>query len=109
MTQTQNSSDKIRLSYTFMEMWRRGKINEALDMYYHRNMPLPFKTIEEALEWPQLRQRKRIAHLWNPLSKSFGRPRAPGFPIKFSEVEEDYGAGAPIPGEHTKVVLSYLS
>lgn len=29
--------NKVRLSYSFMEMWRRGRINEALDAYYHRN------------------------------------------------------------------------
>ncbi len=91
--------------------WTQQHTTQAvIDALNAREIPCsPVRTIEEALEWPQLRQRKMISHLWNPLSKSFVRPRAPGFPIKFSEVEEDYGAGAPIPGEHTKNVLAQLA
>lgn len=37
MELTPEQLKKIRLSYTFLETWRRGKIAEALDMYYHRN------------------------------------------------------------------------
>jgi len=37
MTNQEKQSNKVRLSYTFMEAWRRGKIAEALDMYFHRN------------------------------------------------------------------------
>ena len=30
------STQQIRLSYTLLELWRRGQINQALDMYFRR-------------------------------------------------------------------------
>lgn len=73
-------ANKIRLSYTFMEMWRRGKIKEAIDMYYHRNQiePTPQmiagKQLHEELEasvkntkaWPT---RFSSIKLNNPISE----------------------------------------
>lgn len=41
MNPNPDASNKIRLSYSFMEEWRRGNINNALNMYFHRNVIEP--------------------------------------------------------------------
>ncbi len=96
---------------SIVSSWTTQHTTQAvIDALNAREIPCsPVRTIEQALEWPQLRQRNMISHLWNPLSQSFVRPRAPGFPIKFSEIDEGYAAGAPVPGEHTKEVLARLA
>ena len=69
----------------------------------------PVRTIEEAINWSQLREREMITSLHNPLSNSTIDASGPGFPIKFSKTPGNYNEPAPLPGLHTEEILHQLA
>lgn len=84
--------------------------NDALKKLNAKKIPCaPVRTIQEAIKWEQLQERKMISALTNPLSKSIVSASGPGFPIKFSKTPGDYDSPSPIPGEHTEDILGSLA
>lgn len=82
----------------------------ALGKLNAKNIPCaPVRTIQEAIKWEQLQERKMISGLINPLSKSTVSALGPGFPIKFSKTPANYDSPSPIPGEHTEDILGSLA
>jgi len=82
----------------------------ALGKLNAKNIPCaPVRTIQEAIKWEQLQERKMISGLINPLSKSTVSALGPGFPIKFSKTPANYDTPSPIPGEHTEDILGSLA
>jgi len=82
----------------------------ALEKLNVKNIPCaPVRTIQEAIKWEQLQERKMISDLINPLSKSTVSASGPGFPIKFSKTPANYDIPSPIPGEHTEDILGSLA
>ena len=64
------------------------------------------RSIDDVLAWEQLRARKMIVALTNPLSGGTVDAGAPGFPLKFSRTPASYDAPAPVPGAHTDSILA---
>jgi formyl-CoA transferase len=82
----------------------------ALEKLNAKNIPCaPVRTIQEAIKWEQLQERKMVSDLINPLSKSTVSASGPGFPIKFSKTPANYDIPSPIPGEHTEDILGSLA
>ena len=65
----------------------------------------PVRSINEVMDWPQLRERGMIVPLHNPLTGAVSAAAGPGFPIKFSRTPASYASPAPIPGEHSDEVF----
>lgn len=102
--QNNSSIDNIVTSWTEQET-----TNDALEKLNVKKIPCaPVRSIEEAIKWEQLQERKMISTLTNPLSKSTVNALGPGFPIKFSKTPADYDAPSPIPGENTEEILGSL-
>lgn len=82
----------------------------AIDKLNINKIPCaPVRTIEEAINWGQLKDRKMISSLTNPLSQSTVSALGPGFPIKFSKTPANYDVPSPVPGEHTEDILNSLT
>lgn len=103
--QNNSAIDQIVTNWTEQET-----TNSALEKLNAKKIPCaPVRTIQEAIKWEQLQERKMISALTNPLSKSKVCASGPGFPIKFSKTPGDYDAPSPIPGEHTEDILGSLA
>lgn len=91
--------------------WAQGETTHSgLEKLNANHIPCsPVRTMQEAIQWEQLQQRKMIAHLVNPLSNATVSASGPGFPIKFSKTPADYDTPSPIPGEHTEALLASLA
>lgn len=91
--------------------WAQGETTHSgLEKLNAHHIPCsPVRTMQEAIQWEQLQQRKMIAHLVNPLSNATVSASGPGFPIKFSKTPADYDTPSPIPGEHTEALLASLA
>lgn len=63
------------------------------------------RSIDEVMQWSQLRERQMIVPLHNPLTGAAVAAEAPGFPLKFSRTPASYDAPAPVPGSHNAEVL----
>jgi crotonobetainyl-CoA:carnitine CoA-transferase CaiB-like acyl-CoA transferase len=63
------------------------------------------RSIDEVMQWQQLRAREMIVPLWNPLTGTAVAAEAPGFPVKFSRTPASYDSPAPVPGSHSEEVL----
>ena len=84
--------------------------SDAISTLNSKKIPCsPVRTIEEAINWSQLREREMITSLHNPLSNSTIHASGPGFPIKFSKTPGNYNEPAPLPGFHTEEILSKLA
>lgn len=84
--------------------------DSALEKLNEKNIPCaPVRTIQEAINWEQLQERKMISTLINPLSNTAIKASGPGFPIKFSKTPAEYAVPSPIPGEHTEDILGSLA
>jgi crotonobetainyl-CoA:carnitine CoA-transferase CaiB-like acyl-CoA transferase len=84
--------------------------NDAVRQLNLKKIPCsPVRTIEEAINWSQLREREMITSLFNPLSNSTIEASGPGFPIKFSKTPGNYNEPAPLPGLHTEEILHQLA
>lgn len=82
----------------------RGQIVDALaDVHVPASS---VRTIEEVMQWAQLRARDMIVPLWNPLTGAKVAAEAPGFPLKFSRTPASYDQPAPVPGFHSEEVLA---
>ena len=68
----------------------------------------PVRSIDQVMQWRQLRERDMIMPLVNPLAQGPIDVSAPGFPLKFSAAPAGYDAPAPLPGAHTAEVLTRL-
>lgn len=89
---------------------KKENTQSALEKLNVKNIPCaPVRTIQEAIKWEQLQERKMISDLINPLSKSAVGASGPGFPIKFSKTPANYDTPSPIPGEHTEAILGSLA
>uniref|UniRef100_UPI0040470B79 CaiB/BaiF CoA transferase family protein n=1 Tax=Orrella sp. TaxID=1921583 RepID=UPI0040470B79 len=91
--------------------WSKGETSiSGLEKLHAKNIPCsPVRTMQEAIKWEQLQERKMISHLVNPLSQSNMDASGPGFPIKFSKTPASYDTPSPIPGEHTEAILESLT
>jgi len=91
--------------------WSKTETKQSgLEKLNAKNIPCaPVRTMQEAIDWEQLQQRKMIADLTNPLSNSTVSASGPGFPIKFSKTPANYDIPSPIPGEHTEAILASLA
>ena len=91
--------------------WSKGETSiSGLEKLNAKNIPCsPVRTMQEAIKWEQLQERKMISHLVNPLSQSTMDASGPGFPIKFSKTPANYDTPSPIPGEHTEAILESLT
>jgi len=69
----------------------------------------PVRTIDEVLQWQQMRDRGMATPLYNPLSKTDMPVFAPGFPVKFGASPAGYDTPAPLPGQHSAEVLDRLA
>uniref|UniRef100_UPI004047A3B9 CoA transferase n=1 Tax=Orrella sp. TaxID=1921583 RepID=UPI004047A3B9 len=86
-----------------------NSLNPCLKFGVHFIPCSPVRTMQEAIKWEQLQERKMISHLVNPLSQSNMDASGPGFPIKFSKTPASYDTPSPIPGEHTEAILESLT
>lgn len=91
--------------------WSKGETSiSAQEKLNAKNIPCSLvRTMQEAIKWEQLQERKMISHLINPLSQSTMDASGPGFPIKFSKTPANYDTPSPIPGEHTEAILESLT
>jgi crotonobetainyl-CoA:carnitine CoA-transferase CaiB-like acyl-CoA transferase len=91
--------------------WSKSETTQSgLEKLKAKGIPCaPVRTMQEAIQWEQLQQRKMVAELINPLSNSSMSASGPGFPIKFSKTPADYNTPSPIPGEHTEAILESLA
>jgi len=91
--------------------WTQGETTHSgLEKLNAKNIPCsPVRTMQEAIQWEQLQQRKMISSLVNPLTNATVTASGPGFPIKFSKTPADYDTPSPIPGEHTEALLASLA
>lgn len=69
----------------------------------------PVRKIEDVMQWQHLRERDMVQPVWNPLADAYMAASAPGFPLKFSGAAAGYEHAAPLPGQHTREVLSQLA
>jgi len=69
----------------------------------------PVRSIDELMNWRQLREREMIVQLVNPLSGSAIDACGPGFPIKFSASPATYDSPSPLPGANTADILKRLA
>ena len=84
-----------------------AQVQHKLD---HARVPCsPVRSIDELMQWPQLRERAMVQPIVNPLLGRAVDASAPGFPIKFSAAPAAYDAPAPVPGAHTGEVLERLA
>ncbi len=84
-----------------------AQVQHKLD---HARVPCsPVRSIDELMQWPQLRERAMVQPIVNPLLGRAVDASAPGFPIKFSAAPAAYEAPAPVPGAHTAEVLWRLA
>jgi crotonobetainyl-CoA:carnitine CoA-transferase CaiB-like acyl-CoA transferase len=67
------------------------------------------KTIDEVLQWEQMRHREMAVPLRNPLDGGEVEASGAGFPIKFGLTRAGYDTAAPVPGAHTVEVLTRLA
>jgi crotonobetainyl-CoA:carnitine CoA-transferase CaiB-like acyl-CoA transferase len=65
----------------------------------------PIRSTDEVMRWEQLRERRMIVPLVNPLSGVAAGAEGPGFPIKFSATPAGYDTPSPVPGTHTDELL----
>lgn len=64
------------------------------------------RSIEEVMNWRQLREREMIVPLVNPKMGRAVEASGPGFPIKFSASPAGYAMPAPLPGQHNEEILT---
>ena len=65
----------------------------------------PVRATDEVMDWAQLRERRMIVPLTNPLTGAPAGVSGPGFPIKFGATPAAYDTPAPVPGAHTDGLL----
>jgi crotonobetainyl-CoA:carnitine CoA-transferase CaiB-like acyl-CoA transferase len=65
----------------------------------------PVKTLDEVFSDPQVRHRSMVFEMDRP---GLGRIKQLGFPVKYSEAQQDLRAPPPMLGEHTESVLVEL-
>lgn len=87
--------------------WTGNKTkDEIINILNDHKIPnSPVRSIDEVMNWQHLHDREMIQPLWNPALQAFVKANGPGFPLKFSGTEANYGAAAPMPGEHNQEVL----
>lgn len=69
----------------------------------------PVRSIDEVMEWDQLKAREMIVPLVNPLTGKPAAAKGPGFPIKFSRTPAGYATPSPLPGAHCDEVFGRLA
>lgn len=75
--------NKVRLSYTLLEFWRLGKIQEALDMYFRRRPTPSTPAMEQGKQIHESVQKYVLKHLRFPeqISK---------IPVKNPVIEQEF-------------------
>ena len=91
--------------------WTVGRTNQnIMALLAEAKVPCsPVRSIDEVLNWEQMKERKMASALWNPLSNSQMDAAAPSFPVKFGASPSGYDSPAPLPGQHSDEVLSRLA
>lgn len=88
---------------------RRRATKEAVASLRARDVICgPVNGIDEVLSWPHMRERGMIVDLEHPALGTLPDAKAPGFPLKFSEMEGGYAAPAPLVGQHNGEILGGL-
>lgn len=102
---TQNADEVIRI----IEHWLQTQSSdeEALRRLDENRVPnAPVLSVEQAMNHPQLRERRTVRKIHD---RVLGEFQVPGFPLRFSEFPGELTLEAPFLGEHNGEVLeSYL-
>lgn len=102
---TQNASEVINT----IEHWlqAQGSDEEALRRLDEHRVPnAPVLSVEQAVNHPQLRERRTVRKIHD---RVLGEFQVPGFPLRFSEFPTELTLEAPFLGEHNAEVLgAYL-
>ncbi|HYG45668.1 MAG TPA: CoA transferase [Bordetella sp.] len=89
---------------------RQHSSTEAIERLNLAKIPCsPVRDIKDVMQWKQLHDREMIMPLYNPMARTEVPARAPGFPIKFGATPATYEAPAPLPGQHSREVLTTLA
>ena len=102
---TQNAHELIKI----IEEWLQAQDNDEvalqrLDEYRVPNAPV--LSVEQAVNHPQLRERRTVRKIHD---RVLGEFQVPGFPLRFSEFPGELTLEAPFLGEHnTEVLQDYL-
>jgi CoA:oxalate CoA-transferase len=77
---------------------------EALKRLDENRVPnAPVLSVEQAVKHPQLRDRRTVRKIQDPILGEF---EVPGFPLRFSEFPDELTLTAPFLGEHNSQILS---
>jgi crotonobetainyl-CoA:carnitine CoA-transferase CaiB-like acyl-CoA transferase len=101
----ENATDVIRI----IEDWLQAQDSDEaalarLDQYRVPNAPV--LTVEQAMNHPQLLERRTVRKIHD---RVLGEFQVPGFPLRFSEFSDELTLDAPFLGEHNAQVLkTYL-
>jgi crotonobetainyl-CoA:carnitine CoA-transferase CaiB-like acyl-CoA transferase len=102
---TQNAGELIRI----IEAWLQAQDSdeEALRRLDENRVPnAPVLSVEQAVNHPQLRERRTVRTIRD---RVLGEFQVPGFPLRFSEFPDELTLEAPFLGEHNVEVLkTYL-
>jgi crotonobetainyl-CoA:carnitine CoA-transferase CaiB-like acyl-CoA transferase len=92
---------------SWTRQWPRQHIVDTLGA---ANVPCStVRSIDEVMQWSQLRERQMIVPLHNPKTGTAVAAEAPGFPLKFSRTPGSYDQPAPLPGAHSEEALGRLA
>lgn len=92
---------------SWTSQWPRQHIVDTLGA---ANVPCStVRSIDEVMQWSQLRERQMIVPLLNPKTGAAVAAEAPGFPLKFSRTPGSYDQPAPLPGAHSEEALGRLA
>jgi crotonobetainyl-CoA:carnitine CoA-transferase CaiB-like acyl-CoA transferase len=99
---TQNAPAVIKI----LEDWLQSlpSDEEALKRLDENRVPnAPVLSVEQAVKHPQLRERRTVRKIQDPILGEF---EVPGFPLRFSEFPDELTLTAPFLGEHNSQILS---
>jgi crotonobetainyl-CoA:carnitine CoA-transferase CaiB-like acyl-CoA transferase len=99
---TQNAGEVIRM----IEDWLQAQASDQaalarLDQYRVPNAPV--LSVEQAMNHPQLLERRTVRKIHD---RVLGEFQVPGFPLRFSEFPDELTLEAPFLGEHNAEVLN---
>jgi crotonobetainyl-CoA:carnitine CoA-transferase CaiB-like acyl-CoA transferase len=102
---TQNAREVIRIIEDWLQAQESDEAAlERLDAYRVPNAPV--LSVEQAVNHPQLRERRTVRKIHD---RVLGEFQVPGFPLRFSEFPGELELEAPFLGEHNAEVLeTYL-
>ena len=99
---TQNAPEVIKIIEDWLQALSSDE--EALKRLDENRVPnAPVFSVEQAVKHPQLRDRRTVRKIHDPILGEF---EVPGFPLRFSEFPDELTLTAPFLGEHNSQILS---